>query len=145
MLTDAEITSAASRLVAGTAGSHGKLSESDVDSLVSIFRLVLGPLEDQYGYDLYADLEALDDTENTKKKAAKLAACLLRLIDEDFGVARIVKGIENDDEDQRRLFTIYALSILYKIPVELSENYVFDRINLLSRRYAQSVRTTFSS
>jgi hypothetical protein len=54
MLTDAEIISAASRLTAG------KLSGSDVDSLVSSFRLVLGPLEDSYGFTLVADLEALE-------------------------------------------------------------------------------------
>src|ERR1035437_8236182 len=113
MLTDTEITAGNSRLTAG------KLSGSDVDSLVSTFRLLLGPLEDLYQMDLITDLEALNDTSNTRKKAAKLAACLIRLIAEDFGVSNFTGSYENSDYDQRRLFTIYALSILYKVPAEL--------------------------
>lgn len=137
MLTDAEITAAASRL------ESGKLSGSDVDSLVSTFRLLLGPLEDTYEFNLVDDLEALDDTGNTRAKAAKLAACLLRLINEDFGVATITQGIDNSDEEQRKLFTIYALSILYKIPVELMDADTFNQTLRAARRTSSSVEITF--
>lgn len=137
MLTDAEITAAATRL------TTGKLSGSDVDSLVSTFRLLLGPLEDTYKFDLVGDLEALDDTANTRKKAAKMAACLIRLIDEDFGVSNLNGSFENSDDEQRRLFTIYALSIMYKIPLELAYFDLFTRVSIASRRTSQSVDVTF--
>lgn len=137
MLTDAEILSANTRLTAG------KLSGSDVDSLVSAFRLVLGPLEDKYEYNLQDDLEALDDTANTRKKAAKLATCHLRLIDEDFGVSILTSGLENDDTLQRRLFTIYALSILYKIPQELMDEESLKNYLQAARRFSQSIDVTF--
>lgn len=137
MLTDAEITAA------GTARlTAGKLSGSDVDSLVSTFRLLLGPLEDTYEMDLVGDLEALDDTANDRKKAAKMAACLVRLINEDFGVATLTDGLDNSDDDQRRLFTIYALSILYKIPVELAYFDLFTKVTTASKKFSSSVLTT---
>lgn len=138
MLTDAEITAAGTARLAS-----GKLSGSDVDSLVSTFRLLLGPLEDVYEMDLVGDLEALDDTGNTRKKAAKLAACLVRLINEDFGVSNLTGGFENSDDEQRRLFTIYALSILYKIPVELMDAEIFTKVMIAARRTSQSVKVTF--
>lgn len=136
MLTDVEIVSARSRLTAG------KLSGSDVDSLVSVFRLVLGPLEDAYKFNLLEDLEALDDTSNTRDKAAKLAACHLRLVNEDFGVAILSSGLENSDDEQRRLFIIYALSILYKLPIELMDDEGFIRMLQAARRFAASVPIT---
>lgn len=137
MLTDAEITSAITRL------EDGKLSGSDVDSLVSTFRLLLGPLEDVYEMDLVGDLEALDDTGNTRNKAAKLAACHLRLVEEDFGVSNLRGSFENSDDEQRRLFTIYALSILYKIPVELMDAETFTKVMTAARRYSSSVPIRF--
>jgi hypothetical protein len=137
MLTDTEITAGTARLTAG------KLSGSDVDSLVSTFRLLLGPLEDTYDMNLVEDLEALDDTTNTRKKAAKMAACLIRLIAEDFGVSYLTGGFENSDYDQRRLFTIYALSILYKIPPELMDSETFNQAMVAARRFSSSVPITF--
>jgi hypothetical protein len=117
MLTDAEIISAASRLTAG------KLSGSDVDSLVSSFRLVLGPLED-------------------RKKAAKMAACHLRLVNEDFGVSNLRGSFENSDDEQRRLFIIYALSILYPIPIELMDEETFSQYMRSATKFASSVPVT---
>lgn len=138
MLTDAEITTAgAARLITG------KLSGSDVDSLISVFRLLLGPLEDLYEMGLISDLEALDDTLDTRKKAAKMAACHLRLVNEDFGVSNLAGDFENSDNDQRRLFTIYALSILYKVPAELMDSETFTKVMIAARRFSASVPTTF--
>lgn len=136
MLTDAEITAAASRL------NTGKLTESDVDSLVSAFRLLLGPLEVTYNYDLVTDLEALDDTANTRKKAAKLAAILIRLQAEDFGVASLLGDFENLDSEQRRLLIAYGFTILYTLPAELAYLDLISRA-MIGRVNSSSVPITF--
>jgi hypothetical protein len=139
MLTDAEITSAVDRL------TNGKLSGSDVDELVSAFRLVLGSLEDKYERfnNLVSDLEAVDDTANDRKRAAKLAAIVLRLKGEDFGVSDLVGELENSDTEQRRLFTVYGISILWKVPDELA--YLLDQVRMytLTRTYSASVPVTY--
>lgn len=139
MLTDAEITDAASRL------QSGKLTGSDVDELVSAFRLVLGSLEDKYERfnNLVTDLEAVDDTGNDRQKAAKLAAIVLRLKGEDFGVSELLGDFVNSDAEQRRLFTVYGISILWKVPDELA--YLLDQVRSfnLTRTYSASVPITF--
>jgi hypothetical protein len=139
MLTDAEITSAASRLV------NGKLTGSDVDELVSAFRLVLGPLEDTYAQfnNMATQLEAVDDTLNDRKRAAKLAAVVLRLKEEDFGVSDLVGELVNSDKEQRKLYSVYGISILWKVPAELA--YLLDQVKVytLIRTYSSSVPVTF--
>ncbi len=136
MLTDAEITIAAGRL------DTGKLSLSDVDSLISSFRLLLGPLEDTYGYELATDLEAVDDTGNTRKRAAKLAAVLIRLQFEDFGVSDLVGELENSDASQRRLLIAYGFSILYRLPIELAYLDLISR-TLIGKIYSSSIPITY--
>lgn len=134
MVSDEEVT------LAGTARLiNGKLTLTDVDSLVSTFRLLLGPLETTGNYNLEADLISLDDTGNDRKRAAKMAACLVRLINEDFGVADLTGELQNSDEEQRNLFTLFAFSILYPIPAELLYRDLYMKFSLV-RRYSQSVR-----
>ncbi|MGB4824928.1 MAG: hypothetical protein WBP82_08505 [Leuconostoc mesenteroides] len=137
MLSDAEIADGSA---AATRLSSGKLTLSDVDELVSAFRTVLGSLEEKYVrfHDLVSDIEALDDTTDARKKARKMAACLIRLKNEDFGVATIL-SIDNSDEEQRKLFIVFALGLLYKIPDELSylSSYA---ISILGRKTSSSVK-----
>lgn len=115
MLSDAEIIAAKTRL------KNNKLDLSDVDSLVSAFRSVLGSLENTYKFKLQENLEALDDSApNARGLAAKYAAIHLRLVNEDFGVSILESGLENDDTEQRRIFIIFALGLMWKIPGELS-------------------------
>lgn len=138
MLSDQEIQAAATaRLITG------KLTGSDVDDLVSAFRLVLGPLEETLELDLRGDLESLDDTSDTRKKAAKMAACVIRLQNEDFGVASLTGELENSDHEQRRLFTIYALGLLYVLPIELTYMEPIDKVRNITSKKTVSVPVTF--
>lgn len=138
MLSDTEIqdgSAADIRLV------NDKLTGSDVDDLVSAFRSVLGTLETKYSRfnDMSGDLESLDDSVNTRKLARKMAAYLLRLKNEDFGVATIQSTILNSDEEQRKLFIVSALGLLYEIPDELA---YLDPISRASNKklYSSSTR-----
>ena len=127
MLSDVEIDLAANRLL------DGKLTAVDVDSLISSFRTLLGPLE--INYPLAVDLGALDDTAvGSPRKAAKMAAILVRLIAEDFGVDLIDSQLVSSDNDQRNLLLIYGFSLLYPIPVELVSQDIYNRVSYSGRK-----------
>jgi hypothetical protein len=138
MLSDAEITAAASRLVSN------KLSLKDVDTLVAAFRTILGGLEVRDNMNLVSTLEALDDTgASSRSKAAKMAAVVVRLQGEDFGVANITQGIRNSDEDQRNLFLIYAISELYTLPTELAYQEDFIKVGAVNKRSSNKMNVTY--
>jgi len=136
MLTDDEITAAAARLTAG------KLSGMDVDSMVQNFRILLGPLESTNNYQLQSTLEALDDTLDTRQRAAKVAACLVRLIDSDFGVDLLQSTLVSSDKDQRFLYTLFAFSLFWPIPAELMDDEAYQKFLILSRSISSSVQVT---
>lgn len=121
MFSDSEILAAKARLKDGANGAQGKLSGSDIDSLIGAFRQVLGPLEDAYSFNLQSTLESLDDTTNDKERAAKMAAGLIRLIDQDFDVSTLDTTIVDDANTQRRLFIISMIGLIWKLPAELSQ------------------------
>jgi hypothetical protein len=137
MLNSDEITYATTNLL-----EDGKLPLQTVDDLIQAFRLVIGPLEAVYNYEFETVLTALDDTGNTRKRAAKMAACNLRLINEDFGVSVITDGLTNSDRDQRELFTLFAFSLLYPIPIELMSATVFQQIQNSEQIYSAVVYHT---
>lgn len=119
------------------------LTYEDVDTLVAAFRTVLGSIEKRDNMKLQETLEAIDDSSiNSRGKAAKMAAIVLRLQNEDFGVALITDGITNSDEDQRKLFIIYAISELWQIPDELVylEDYI--KVAKLGRKTSNSAKVT---
>lgn len=132
MLSDTQITAGQDRL------SGGKLTPTDVDSLIANFRLLVGSLESQYGWDFETDLTVLDDT---RSKASKMAAILLLLISDGFSVLELTgkNNVAISKTDQRKLTILYAFSLLYKIPVELTELQVILIGSIQS--YSHSVET----
>lgn len=123
-----------------------KLNLDDVDSLISVFRILCGPLEIDKKYKFEEDLTAVDDDNNTRKKAAKLAGTLARVIDEDFGVDQLRTSLWSNDNDQRRIFALFAFSLLYSIPAELASAEAFEFYLRNRRRVSHSfcVRTIAS-
>jgi hypothetical protein len=69
-----------------------------------------------------------------------MAAILIRLINEDFGVATISSTLLNSDDEQRRLFLLYGFGLLYPIPLELISGDVYNRY-LMGSRTSQTLRT----
>ncbi len=65
-------------------------------------------------------LSAITDTGNTRQRAAKLAGTLYRIIDEDFGIDELRSTLISNDYEQRRIFALFAFSLIYPIPAELS-------------------------
>lgn len=127
MLTDAQIAAAASRL------DGNKLTQVDIDSIIQNFRLLVGSLETTYSWNFQADLEALDDSDN-RKRAAKMAACLLLLIDDAFNVISLTgkNGAALSFEEERRVITLFAFNLLYKTPVELTEVAILMNASILN-------------
>lgn len=116
MLSSAQIGFGTARLV------NGKLTLSDVDSIIQNLRMLVGSLEDQYNYPFETDLIALDDSDG-RERAAKMAAVLVLLISDGFSVLKLTgkNNVAISKEDQRRLTILYMFSLLYRIPPELTE------------------------
>lgn len=142
-LSAEQITAGQERLVGYINGTNsGTLSVSDRDQLLQSFRLLVGPLETENNYQFELDLVNVNDADG-RLRAAKLAAYLVLLIDQDFDVDQLDSTIKSNGYDQRRLFAIAAFSILYKIPAELMEDDIFNKILRLNRRYSVSAKTKF--
>lgn len=136
MISEVDIALGAARLNAG------KLTKTDVNSLISVFRILTGPLEADKGYDFKTDLTALDDLDGeNEEKAAKMAGTLLRIIDEDFGVDTLMGDLLSNDYEQRRIYALFAFSLLYPIPAELSSIAAFERYLKLQKEYSTAVKT----
>lgn len=114
MLTATQITAGTARLVAG------KLAAVDVDQLVSVFRMFFADLEGQYEYDFQGKLEELDDTGNSDKKAAQVAACIIKLEELGFGVASLVGNLNYKEKDEYQQYVIIAFTKLYPLPKEFA-------------------------
>lgn len=134
MLTDVQIEEAADRL------ENNKLTLKDVDSIIQNFRLLVGSLESTYNWNFEADLTALDDSDG-RDRAAKMAACLLLLIDDGFSVVNLTgkNGVALSFEEERKVITLFAFNLLYKTPIELTEVSILMNASLLN--YSGSVVT----
>lgn len=134
MLTLEQIEVGESRL------NNSKLTELDIDKLVSVFRMFLADLESKYRYDLKSSLESLDDSLDYARKAAQVAGCLAILEDLGFGVASLQGDLNYKEKDEYFQYVIHAFSKIYPIPVEWSQ-YDLKRRALGSRRTSQTILT----
>src|SRR4051812_21955822 len=110
MLSEAQVTSASTRLD-GT-----KLKPIDVSKLVSAFRMFFGGLEQKYGYQFQAKLEELDDSTNNDKIASQVAAALIVMETEGFGVSGFSgsgSGMFYKEEDEYLKYVLFAFSKIY--------------------------------
>lgn len=118
MITGADITTGDSRL------TIGKLKDVDVEVLDSLMTTLTAGFKEIYKYDFVATLSALDDTGNSKQKAAQVAACLNKMEGLGFDVSELVvkggKGVAYRGADEFRKYLLFAFSKLYDIPKELS-------------------------
>lgn len=114
MLTQAQITTGGTRLLTG------KLKDTDVTKMITVFRMFLGDLEDKYDYDFDTKLRELDDTGSTGEKAAQVAACITEMEALGFGVAELTGGLNYKEKSDYEQYVIIALSMIYAIPFELS-------------------------
>lgn len=118
MITEAEVTAGTARLVAS------KLKPSDVDKVISAIRMFFGGLEQKYAYDYKTKLTALDDSANTEKQAAQVAAALTKLESEGFGVSGFSgsgSGMYYSEESEYLKYVMFIFSKLYPIPVEFAK------------------------
>lgn len=128
-LSAEEIKAAANTLDKSTEGV-GKLKPSQIDDLISFFREYLSGL-DEDGYKFTDTLQALQDTDEGGK-CAKLAACLVRIQDNEFMNGGLAATNANRsglnysiDEENFKIFR-YAFGLLWKLPTELVSRYVLD-------------------
>ncbi len=116
MITELELVAGSTRL------QNGKLTESDVDKLVSAFRTIFGGLESYYNYQYESKLQSLDDTANSKKQAAQVVACLIKMEILGFPVGSLTGkfGVIASQYDQFLSYALFAFSKIYPIPSEYS-------------------------
>ena len=117
MLTQDQIDAGDARL------SAGKLTDSDVEDLVSAMRLFCADLETLKGYAWESKLSELDDTGNTKQVAAKCAGALIIMKDLGFGVGAMDGGrdaIKFKEKDEYWQYVAYVHTKFYPIPSEFA-------------------------
>lgn len=117
MLTPDEITAGATRL------SAGKLTTEDVDKLVGVMRMFFQDLETKYGYDWRTKLEALDDTSDTARTAAQVAACIDKMEELGFGVSSLQGGSDAlyyKEKDEYWQYVIIVHTKFYTLPSEFT-------------------------
>lgn len=118
MITEAEVTNGTARL------QSNKLKLSDVDKVASAIDMFFGGLKNKYGYDYKAKLIALDDSVNPEKQAAQVAAALIKLESEGFGVSGFSgsgSGMFYSEENEYLKYVLFIFSKLYPIPVEFAK------------------------
>lgn len=98
----------------------GKLKDTDVTKMISVFRMFLGDLEEKYSYDFDTKLRALDDTIAVGQKAAQVAACIIEMESLGFGVAELSGGLNYKEKSDYFQYVVIALSQIYNIPYEVS-------------------------
>lgn len=116
MLTQAEITAGTDRL------TDGKLTADDVSALSSVFDLIFAGLT-SYNYQYEDELGDLDDTSDTKKKAAQVAGCIIKLEDLGFLGAKLQggrSGIDYSEDKEYLKIALFAFSKIYPIPKEFA-------------------------
>lgn len=138
MLTSAQISAGTARL------TSGKLTQSDVDQLVSVFRMFFGSLETKYSYEFESKLEALDDTGNTELKTAQVAACIIKMEELGFGVASLTGSVNYKEKDEYWQYVLIAFTKIYPLPDEMSKflryvNTPRQSQTVLSRRYENTL------
>jgi len=121
MITEAQISDAATRL------ENNKLKARDVESMVSTMRQQLAGLTDRYNWDFQGWFESADDTDQSaetgKFRAAKIAAVMNLIEDDQFGVAalRNSSGANFDQDEQLKAYCTWVLGLFTHIPHELSK------------------------
>lgn len=120
LLTSEQIDAAEGSLV------NSKLTSAQVGDLLSIFRGYLGPLAADYA--LEATFTAQDDSSDTSRKCAKLAACLQLFSDNQFtpDVAGFANTAANRtgfvyslEGENYKVFT-YAFGLFWDLPRQLA-------------------------
>ncbi len=122
MLTDAEITAGQGRL------TGNKLKPVDVSKLVKVFRMTFTDLEQKNNYDFKAKLEGVDDTGNSEKNAAQIAAALSKMEELGFGSPELGGGrstIKYKQAEEYLDWVLFIFSTIYPIPPE------FSKVNLM--------------
>lgn len=138
MLTQAQITAGSSRLVAG------KLTAIDVDQTASILSMdsFFGGLIDTYGYAFKSKLATFDDVANPDDKiAAQIAACLIKLEELEFGVARKEggsSGIFYKEKDEYWQYVQIIFLKMYQLPREMAK---FSLARAQNRRFSSTAYT----
>ena len=119
MLTTLEIQAGTDRLTAG------KLKEEDVTSLVLVFRVLFAGLEESYDYKFKEKLLELSDIGNTEKRAAQVAAILIKLQNFGFGVSELTgqrgAGVKFKEMDRYIEHVLFAFASIYPVPAEFSK------------------------
>lgn len=141
MFTPAELSSAQSRLVTG------KLTQVDIDKLVTAFRRVFADLEVEYNYQFESKLSELDDTGNQKQRCAQIAACLVKMEGLGFGVSFFTTNTKSNlnysEEDDYIQYVLFAFSKIYPIPAEFAK-YSIQR-SVILRKGRKGSRGSLSS
>jgi len=139
MLTTTQITAGTARLVAG------KLTGVDIDQAASILSMdtFFGGLITTYSYDFKTKLAEFDDVANPDDKiAAQIAACLIKLEELSFGVARLEGGsaaLYYKEKDEYWQYVQLIFLKMYELPVELTK-YPLSRSS--TRRTSQTLYST---
>lgn len=135
MLTQSEITAGTNRL------SSNKLTASDQETLVSVFRLLLKNRFSAFS-DLSAKLAALVDS-NESKTAAKLAGILILLEENGFDLSELRSGrsgLQTDGVGEMALKIRFGLTLLgYDLPDEFSGGVISGAENINSGAIIPSV------
>lgn len=118
MLTKAQIDAGATRLAAN------KLTTEDVDKLVGVMRMFFEDLEPKYGYDWKTKLLALDDSGDTARTAAQVAACINQMEALGFGVSSLQGGSDAlyyKEKDEYWQYVILVHTKFYTLPLEFTQ------------------------
>lgn len=118
MLTPTEITAGVARLQ-----DSKTLKPEDISLLSSVFEMVFAGLTSIYTYEYEDELAELDDSANTKKKAAQVAACIIKLEDLGFLGAKLSggrSGIDYSQDAEYLKIVLFAFSKIYPIPKEFA-------------------------
>lgn len=122
ILTDGQITQGTASLISG------KLTESQVDDLITMFRNYLGFLASDYPIE--STLTIQEDNTNSKNRCAKLAACLLLWQDDQFlngGFAATNSnrtGFNYSIDETGYLIFKYAFGLFWDIPIQLDNKFL---------------------
>jgi hypothetical protein len=118
MLTKVQIDAGATRLAAN------KLTPEDVDKLVGVMRMFFEDLEPKYGYDWKTKLLALDDSGDTARTAAQVAACIDQMEALGFGVSSLQGGSDAlyyKEKDEYWQYVILVHTKFYTLPSEFTQ------------------------
>lgn len=119
-----------------------KLKPVDVSVLTSLLRDMTAGIEEKYSYQFESKLTALDDSLDSKKVAAQVAASLIELealgFDGSALTGKSKSGLSYDSNIEFNKHLLFVFAKLYPIPIELSK---FD-LSRRETRVSSSINTT---